>query len=191
MNHTIKHATTENELASILAFAQNILNSDFDFESWRERLNTNPELLIYAESGTCVIGCAPSFLEDNGNVTVGPVAVDIHFRKHGIARELLQEVEKQAIRLGSHLIALGSVEEAEGFYQKCGYTGQLLVQSAKHTVSELSALNPGYSVVFTNIYDGKINQICLKLNKPNRELQQLYETTFDGCHTQTIFWKMI
>lgn len=191
MNYTIKHATNENELKSILGFAENIFNTDFDFNIWRERLNAYSELLIYAEAQICVIGCTPSYLEANGNVTVGIVAVDNRFRKHGIASALLREVEKQTIKIGSHLIALGSVEEAEKFYQKRGFVGQLLIQSEKHSIDELSALNPGYPVAFTNVYDGKINQLCLKLDEPDRELQRLYETTFDGCHTQTMFWKTV
>ena len=71
------------------------------------------------------IGCALSFLEDNGNVAVEEaMAVDNRFGKYGIASALLREAEKQAaIKLGSHLIARNSIEEAEGFQQKCGYTG--------------------------------------------------------------------
>jgi len=41
------------------------------------------------------------------------------------------------------------------------------------------------------VYDGTVNQVCLKLPKPDRGLQKLYETTFDDCHTQTMFWKII
>lgn len=87
--------------------------------------------------------------------------------------------------------ALASVETAEGFYQRLGYTGQLLIQSEKHTVDELIALNPGCPVVFTNVYGGKINQLCLRLDTPDRELQKLYESSLDGCSTQTMFWKKI
>ena len=93
--------------------------------------------------------------------------------------------------LGVHLLELGSAEAAEEFYAKLGYTGQLLIQSQKHTIDELLSLNPGYPIVFTNIYDSTVNQVCLKLPQADRALQKLYETTFDDCYTQTMFWKII
>ena len=120
------------------------------------------------------------------------MAVDNRFGKYGIASALLREAEKQAaIKLGSHLIAHSSTEEAEGFQQKYGYTGQLGIPLQKHSVHGLSALNPGYPVAFTNVYDEKANQLCLKLDKPDRELLRFYETIFGGCHTQTIFCKTV
>ncbi len=193
MDYIIKHTESRAELYSILDFAERIFGKrdDFDRTVWEERMNSHPELIIYAKANGQVIGITPSFIEDNGNITVGIVAVDENYRKKGIARALILEVENRAKFLGVHLLALGSVETAEGFYQKLGYTGQLLIQSEKHTVDELLALNPGYPIVFTNIYDGKVNQICLKLEKPDRELQKLYEITLDECHSQTMFWKRI
>ncbi|MEA4831656.1 hypothetical protein SDC9_102391 [bioreactor metagenome] len=191
MNYIIKYATNEHELERILIFAKHIFGSEFNHQSWSERMKAHPELLIYAESEGKVIGITPSHLEDNGNITIDIVAVDEEHRKCGIAKELIAQVEKEAKNLNVHLLALGSVESAEGFYERIGFTGQLLIQSEKHTIDELLALNPGYPVAFSNVYDGKINQICLKLDEPNRELQRLYETTFYGCHTQTMFWKRI
>ena len=154
-------------------------------------MNAHPELILYAETDGNIIGITPSFLEENGNITVGIVAVDEKYRKQGIAKALLSEVERRAWHFGAKLIALGSAETAEGFYQKLGYTGQLLIQSEKHTVDELLKLNPGYPVVFINVYDGKIHQLCLKLSTPDRDLQKLFESTFADCHTQTMFWKRI
>lgn len=112
----------ENELESIFSFHENIFNVGFDLESLEKRLETHLKLLVYAETDGF---CALSFLEDNGNVAVEEaMAVDNRFGKYGIASALLREAEKQAaIKLGSHLIARNSIEEAEGFQQKCGYTG--------------------------------------------------------------------
>ena len=193
MNYKIKHVTNEDELKKTLKFARNILNHDeqFDKQSWSERMKAHPELLIYAESRSEVIGISLAYLEDNGNATIGGVAVDTEYRKHGIAKELITQVEKQAKKLNVHLIVLGSKEEAEGFYEKIGYTGQLLIQSQRHSVEELLELNPGYSVVFTNVYNGKINQLCLKLDRPNKELKRQCESILDGCYTQIMFWKTI
>lgn len=191
MRYIIKHVMNETELKAMLDFAGSMLYTRFDINDWAERFSAHPELLLFAEYDGAIIGCTPAYLEDNGNITVGIVAVDARFRKQGIASALMLEVEHRAKKLGAHLIALGSVEAAEGFYEKLGYTGQLLIQSEKHSIDELKALNPAYPVAFTNIHDGKISQLCLKLDKPDRELQRLYETSLDGCHTQTMFWKAI
>ncbi len=193
MNYNIKYANNHDELYAILDFAEHIFGKqdEPDHTMWEERMKAHPELIIYAEANGKVIGTTAAFVEDNGNITVGIVAVDENHRKQGIAKSLMFEVENQAKLLGVHLIALGSVDTAEGFYQKIGYTGQLLIQSKKHTVDELLALNSGYPVIFTNVYQGKINQLCLELDTPDRELQRLYESTLDGCHTQTMFWKKI
>jgi N-acetylglutamate synthase-like GNAT family acetyltransferase len=194
MNYKIKHVTNEDELNKTLNFARNILNHNeiqFDKQCWSERMKAHPELLIYAESRSEVIGISLAYLEDNGNVTIGGVAVVVEYRKHGIAKELIAQIEKQAKNLDVNLIVLGSKEEAEGFYEKIGFTGQLLIQSEKHSVEELLELNPGNTVLYTNIYDGKINQLCLKLDSSNKELQRKYESMCNGCNTQIMFWKRI
>jgi GNAT superfamily N-acetyltransferase len=103
--------------------------------------------MLFAEANNEVIAIVLSFLESNGNIIIGPVATDERYRKHGIAKELMLLVEKRAKELGVHLLALGSAETAEGFYAKLGYTGQLLIQSEKHTIDELLSLNPGYPMV--------------------------------------------
>jgi hypothetical protein len=64
-----------------------------------------------------------------------------------------------------------------------------LIQSEKNSIDELKLLNTKYEIAWTNVYDGKINQLCLKLEEPDRELQKEYENKFNGCHTQMIFQK--
>jgi GNAT superfamily N-acetyltransferase len=197
MNYTISNVTNEYELDRVLAFAQRIFGRNEpglvaqSCNKWLERMAVHPELMLFAEANDEVIAIVLSFLESNGNITIGIVATDERYRKRGIARELMLLVEERAKALGVHLLALGSVESAEGFYEKLGYTGQLLIQSQKHTIGELLSLNPGYPIAFTNIYDGTVNQVCLKLPQADRALQKLYETTFDDCYTQTMFWKII
>lgn len=100
-------------------------------------------------------------------------------------------LEKRAIAHGVHSLSLGAVESAEGFYEKLGYTGTLLIQSEKHNVDELLSLDTVYAVRFTNVYEGSVNQVCLELPEADRALQRQYEDTFDGCHTQMMFWKEI
>lgn len=189
MNYRIKNVTTEEELDAVLTFAEKIFGKD-DLglvisarEEWVKRLFDHPELLLYAEANEEIITIVLGFIEDNGNMTIGVVATDKKWRNHGIAKELMLLLEERAKAFNVHLIALGSVGAAEGFYAKLGYTGQLLIQSTKHSIDELLTLNPGYPVAFINIYNGMINQVCLKLPQGDRALQKLYETTFDDCHT--------
>ena len=100
-------------------------------------------------------------------------------------------IENRAKDLGVHLIALGAVDSAVEFYKKLGYTSQLLIQSQKHTVDELLSLNPGYPILYTNIHNGTIHQLCMKVIKADSGLRQLYENTFDDCNTQIMCWKAI
>jgi len=53
------------------------------------------------------------------------------------------------------------------------------------------SLKNNYEIIWTNIYDNKINQICLSMEKPDRELQNKYKEIFSGCSTQMIFQKVL
>lgn len=99
------------------------------------------------------------------------------------------EIERRVKALGYHSIALGSVEGAERFYEKLGYKGSLLIQSEDHSIDQLLSLNDKYEVIYTNVYEGTVNQVCLRLSSPDRELQRLYEKTFPSCTTQMVFGK--
>jgi hypothetical protein len=100
-------------------------------------------------------------------------------------------LEERAKTHGVHVIGLGAVQSAEGFYAKIGYTGSLLIQSEKHSIDELLSLNTKYKVNYTRVHDGTINQVNLALTEADRELQRKYETELPGCYTQMMFWKNI
>ena len=198
MDYTIKHVTTEQELDAAHAFDKKVFglpserhSPAYFREKWLERMKTHGDLMLYAESDGEVIGIVFGRIENSSSITVGPVAVDERFRKHGIARELMLLLEKRALGHGIHHLGLGAVESAEGFYQKLGYTGTLLIQSEKHGIEELLSLNERYPVKSTNIYEGTVNQVFLDLPSPDRELQRRYENTLPGCHTQMVFGKII
>ena len=79
MDYTIKHAKTEQELDDALAFAREIFGEHAGLgkrEEWLERMERNNDLLLYAESSGKVVGIVFGYIEDNGNITVGIVAVD-------------------------------------------------------------------------------------------------------------------
>ncbi len=194
----IKRIATESELDAALALEKKVFGAPaeqnspaYARERWLERMDGFGDLMLYAQSGGEVAGIVFGRMESEKSMTVGPVAVDEQHRKRGIARLLMQELEKRALRHGIHHIALGAVESAEGFYAKLGYTGTLLIQSEKHSVDELLSLNTKYRVVRTNVYEGAVHQVFLELPVPDRELQRTYEATFPGCHTQMVFQKTI
>lgn len=81
------------------------------------------------------------------------------------------------------------MEGAEAFYEKLGYSGVLLVQSENHGLDELAAFNKKYEVIGTNIYDGTINQVWLRLPSIDHGFQRAYEEAFHGCSTQMVFSK--
>ncbi len=194
MFYEMKYVRDNNTLDRVLRFSDRMLKTH-DFikcrSLWQARMTAQPELLVYAQASDEVIAVALAYLEDNGNITVGVVATEQHYRKQGLARECLSLIENRAKALGVHLIALGSADSAVEFYEKLGYTSQLLIQSPKHTVDELLSLNPGLPILFTNIYDGTIHQLCLKLTKADSGLRQIYENAFDDCDTQIMCWKAI
>ncbi|MDF2686533.1 MAG: Acetyltransferase domain, partial [Clostridia bacterium] len=139
-------------------------------DCWQKRLIELPELLIYAKD--CDIYCGFTFAwDDNGIITISFCGVDFSYRGKGIGKSLITEAEKRIKLLGYHGIALGAVETAKGFYKKLGYTGSLLIQSEQHSIEELMSLNTTYEVIYTNVYDSTINQVCLRVSAADRELQ--------------------
>ena len=198
MGYTIKHVKTVRELDATLAFDNKVFgipserhNPAYSREAWRKRMRRYKDLMLYAESDGEVIGMVFGRMEGKRSITVGPVAVDERFRKHGVARELMLLLETRALGYGVHHLSLGAVESAEGFYQKLGYHGKLLVQSERQSIDELLSLNQKYQVIGTNIYGGTVNQVYLDLPVPDREFQRNYENTFPGCNTQMVFEKTI
>jgi len=198
MDYTIRHVTTVKELDDALAFEKKVFGLPSERNSpaysrvkWLERMEKFGDLMLYAESEGEVIGIVFGRIENASSITVGPVAVDERFRKMGVARELMLLLEKRALGHGIHNLALGSVEGAEGFYEKLGYNGVLLVQSEKHSIEELLAVNDKYPVKGTNIYEGTVSQVFIELPALDREFQRFYESSLPGCNTQMAFGKHI
>jgi len=186
------------ELDRVLEFVQNVLSGTIGFielphtrDFWMEMVGKKSDLLLYASDENKIIASAFAFIENNNNATMAHLCVDNNYRNKGIGKELMSEIESRIKNMGCTSIALGSLESAEGFYKKMGYSGSLLVQSEKTSIDELLSLNKTYNVAWTNIYEGKINQICLSLSQPDRTLQRKYEETFDECYTQMVFQKIL
>ncbi|HOJ46639.1 MAG TPA: GNAT family N-acetyltransferase [Bacillota bacterium] len=163
-------------------------DNKYSLSFWAGKMNELPELLLYAKDGEVICGSVFAWV-DNGGVTVAHCCVAPAYRGQGIGRDLMLEIERRVKALGYHSIVLGSVEGAERFYEKLGYKGSLLIQSEDHSIDQLLSLNDKYEVIYTNVYEGTVNQVCLRLSSPDRELQRLYEKTFPSCTTQMVFGK--
>ena len=155
---------------------------------WIEKMNERPELMLYAKDGATICGSVFAYGDKDGLV-IGHCGVHSAYRGQGVGSALMVEVERRAEDLGCHSITLGSLEAAEGFYEKLGYTGSLLIQSEEHSIDELKSLNERHEVISTNVYDGTVNQVWLRLPKVDRDLQRKYEETLPGCNTQMTFGK--
>jgi GNAT superfamily N-acetyltransferase len=184
LNNVLKFV--KGTFSEIIDLPETIYNYDF----WIKKVDEKSDLLLFASDEGEIIASVFAWI-DNNNVTIGHLCVDKNYRNKNIGMELMIEIESRIKNLGFKLITLGSLESAEGFYEKIGYTGSLLIQSEKTSIDELLSLNKKYKVAWTNIYDGKINQICLTLTEPDRDLQKKYEETFWGCNTQMIFQKVL
>jgi GNAT superfamily N-acetyltransferase len=198
LQYDIKHVTGESDLDRIIAFAEGIFkvgggfdSSNYSKDAWMARIEAYAEFILYAESDGEVVGIAFGHVDENNNITVGPVASDERYRHCGIASSLLAELEKRVLAKGYHLLALGALEPAEGFYLKCGYTPFLLVQ-ASHPLSlaDLRSLNDRYDEAWS-YDDGTDIRLCILTKGIDRELQHKYDAAFPGCSTQTMFTKYI
>ena len=198
MNYLIKNVSSKQELEKTFDFFKMIFtgrtvvdNPEYSLEKWEERMKNHGDLMLYASLDSEVIGIVFGRINDNHSITMGPVAVHENYRGIGIAKKMIFLLEERATHYGIHSIILGAVQSAERFYSKLGYTGSLLIQSQIHSIEQLLSLNNRYKVKFTNIYDGKVSQVCLDLTEPDRGLQKEYEAAFPGCYTQMMYWKNI
>lgn len=191
-NVYIDNVKNADELIAVLDFVYSIFpqikDGKYSYDFWKQKLNELPELLLYAKDGDEICGSVFAW-DDNGGITIAHCCVGKAHRGKGIGKALMIEAENRIKALGYHSIALGSVEGAEGFYEKLGYKGALLIQSEKNSIDELKSFNKKYEVIYTNVYDGTINQVCLKIPFYDREFQRKYEEAFPGCSTQIVFGK--
>ena len=199
MTHKIKQIKSEQEIDNAIDFSRKIFGENFaglgSREAQKEMLlkimSHDSDLLLYAESNNIMVGIAFGGIEEDGNMVVKVLAVDESFRGSGIAHEMMLMLEERAKTHNVSVIALGAVETGEEFYAKLGYTGSLLIQSEKHSIDELLAINTKYPVNYTRVHDETIQQVNLAISAPDRDLQQKYETNLPGCYTQMMFWKNI
>lgn len=124
----VRGATSAEEVTTAVGVLDRIFG---EHEGWRGARDRNletylrdPGLLAIALDQGRVVGAAGS----DGAGTVNVLAVTAAYRGQGIARRLLRLAEDTLRERGARTVGLGSVDDAVGFYLKCGYVPKLLVQ---------------------------------------------------------------
>ena len=168
----------------------------YSHDWWIEQFNKNPELLLYAKDDDKICGAISGWIENNNNVTVGGDGILKEYENQGIHEALFIELEKRAKKIGCNGIGLGIGEGQEEFYAKLGYTGSMLIQSEKHSVDDLknfldSLKNKNYEITATNIYDGYVHQLWLRVSILDKELKKKFEEELGNCWCQIIVGKSI
>lgn len=186
----------DTEFKKVMIFADKMFNvtaqgdQKYGHDFWQKQFRETPELMIYAEDVGKVCGLAYGWV-DNNAVTIAYVGVESEYQGQGIGRALVTEMENRTKALGYNRLVLGATAGEEGFYEKCGYTGSLLIQSEENSIDELRSFNPGYEEIGAGVYEGYIHQLYLKIPSINRELQKKYEDTFPACNTIMVFGKTV
>lgn len=193
MPFELKHITDVATLKRVHDFAIDIfgpISVRHSFEVYHDQLTVAPKLMVYAEDAGKVIGCVLARIEDD-HVLVGPVAVAEAYRRRGLGKALMGEVERQASNIGQHTLLLGALEDAEPFYVACGFQPHLFVQYPEAGfLPQLRALNRGYDVVW-EAQDGGWSRLMMRTPAIDKVLQHTYESQFPSCATQTVFIKAI
>ena len=87
---------------------------------FRERLAGQSPMMLAAKRGQEIAGVALGHVDGDGLGTVDHLAAAA-VRGGGLGRELLPALESGARSLGVRQLTLGSIDEAVGFYERCGY----------------------------------------------------------------------
>jgi GNAT superfamily N-acetyltransferase len=188
--------TVENEetLRRVYDFGDLILNytvlgnTVYNWEFWTEQLHRNPHLLLYAQKNGEIVGAVWGWVGQDNGVTVGMVAVDEAHRRQGIGKRLMDELVCRVKAAGYRTMALGAAKEEEGFYRKCGFYPTLFLQSKKHSLAELRALNTGYQELWgLESDDNGWARLMLKTPVIDGKLAARYDDEIEDCVPQTVF----
>ncbi len=200
---TIRNIANVDELRAAYALAKQYLGGDvlselnpqYALSSWQQRLREGSTLLITAFEGGAPVGMVWG-RDDNGGVTIGPVAVDQAYRRTGWGRKLLQTFEQAAYQAGYRQLTLGSTESAERFYLRCGYTPYLFIQWYRMsyddsvTLEQLRYLSENRHEIMAYEDNGSV-RLMLATHGVDKRLQARYDNTFPSCSTQYIFMKTL
>jgi ribosomal protein S18 acetylase RimI-like enzyme len=88
---------------------------------FHDRLASQSPIMLAAKREQEIAGVAIGHVDGDGLGTVDHLAVAAGMRRQGLGRELLSALESGARSLHVRQLTLGSIEEAVGFYERCGY----------------------------------------------------------------------
>lgn len=189
--HTVENEET---LRRVFDFGDHVLNytalghTVYKWEFWTEQFRRNPNLLLYAQTNGEIVGAVCGWVGQDNNVTVGMVAVAEAHRRQGIGKCLMDELVRRVKAAGHRTIALGARKEAEGFYLVCGFYPTLFLQSKKHSLSRLRALNKGHQELWAVESDANgWAKLMLKMPVIDEELAAKYDDEIEDCVPQTVF----
>lgn len=126
--YSISFVETEPQLKQVLDFCYGILGqhlrgiSPYRYEDWKERIERDSKLLVYAHEDGNVVSAVLGRRENAESLVCGFVACEIGHRRQGITKKLMDIMdifEAEAVQAGFRYITLGS--EEDGFYEKCGF----------------------------------------------------------------------
>jgi len=194
----IDHVKSVEELDELAEFFNIVYPKlpPFDKQGWSERWSKTPELLLYARDNDkiCAATLAGSGESEKHFVVYEGILED--YWNTGIFEALFIELEKRAKKLGYTNIFVAIADGQEEFYAKLGYTGQMLIQSEKHSIDDLknflaSLNNKNAEISHERIHDGYINQIWLNVPILDKGLKKQFEEILGDCWTQIIVGKSI
>jgi GNAT superfamily N-acetyltransferase len=112
-------------------------------------------------------------------------------RGSGVGAAMMDRIEGEAQKLGQTTLILGSRQEAEGFYLRCGFRPNLFIQLAQAgRLEQLKRHNHRYPVIW-EMEDSTDTRLMLATPQVDKDLQASYEEHFPGCNTQYVFIKEI
>lgn len=194
LQYQVKSVTSLAELDLVYSFAVSVLGDMSDsvhtLAFYRDQFMLTPSLLVYAQSQGKVIGCILGYIERD-HVLVGPTAVASETRGLGVGTAMMRRIEEESLKLNQSTLILGSRQEAEGFYLRCGFRPNLFIQlSEPGWLERLKQLNWQYPVIW-EMEDDSSTRLMLATPQVDRELQAAYTERFPGCNTQYVFIKEI
>ena len=154
---------------------------------FRERLAAQSPMMLTAKREQQIAGVALGHMDGDGPGTVDHLAVAAAVRGRGLGRALLAALESGARSLGVRQLTLGSIDEAEGFYQRCGYQGRLLLQFVSPARrDEIAPLFAGFALLETHWQD--VPQLWVQTPRVDFTLTDRV-TGRDGVHAQWVMDK--
>lgn len=128
LNYKIRYIDSQEKLIPVLELCYNLLGQhrremkNYTYKDWEDRISKWSKVLVYAEVDGRVISAVLGRPENNDSLVMGFTACDEKYRNQGVTRSIIHEFENNAKILGFKYITLGASPNANGFYEKCGYT---------------------------------------------------------------------